>query len=163
MSLSVPSDRPAVGSGDAVRSALGLLLPTWFYSSGLIVALASLAGTGAGHVAPFAGFVLAAVVEALRRHVVWTYHSQERDKRAGAGPTALLRSFMMAMLVAGPLITGLLVLEWATACFGRGGCPDQTTVILSSVLCLFAVCTTVLIWRLLTRSDWLRPRRRILQ
>lgn len=159
MTSSIPSDRLAVGSGDAVRSALGLLLPTWFYGSGLVVAIASLAGIGAGHVAPFAGFALAAVVEVLRRRVVWTYHSQERDKIAGTGPTALLRSFMMAMLVTGPLITGLLVLDWATACFGRSICPDQTTVILLSVLCLFAVCTSVLTWRLLTQADWLRPRR----
>ena len=158
MTSPAPSDRLAVGSGDAVRSALGLLLPTWFYGSGLVVALASLAGVGMGHVAPFAGFALAVVVEVLRRRVVWTYHSQERDKIAGAGPTDLLRSFMMAMLAAGPLITGLLVLEWVTACFGRGSCPDQTIVILSSVLCVFAVCTSFPTWRLLTQSSWMQPR-----
>lgn len=158
MTSPAPSDRLAVGSGDAVRSALGLLLPTWFYGSGLIVAITSLAGIGAGHVAPFAGFALAAVVEGLRRRVVWNYHAPERNKEAGVGPTAMLRGFMMAMLVAGPLITGLLVLEWTTGCFGRDGCPDQAIVILSSVLCLFAVGTSILTWRLLTQARWMQTR-----
>lgn len=157
---STPSADPlAVGSGDAVRSALGLLLPAWFYGSGLVVAITSLLGTAAGHVAPFAGFGLAAAVEVLRRRVVWTYNLQEHDEGAGAGITALLRSFITAMLVAGPLITGLLVLGWATACFGRGGCPDRTIVILSSVLCIFAVGVSPMTWRLLTQSGWMQPRR----
>ncbi len=111
MTSPAPSACLPVGSGDAVRSTLGLLPPTWFYGSGLVVAIASLTGTGASHLAPFAGFALAATIEALRRRVVWTYRPQERDKKAGTSITALLRSFMMAFLVAGPLITGLLVLE----------------------------------------------------
>lgn len=160
MTSITPADRLAVGSADAVRCALGLLLPIWFYTSGLIVAVASLLGMTAGHLAPFIGFAAAAVIEGLRRRVIWTYDQYKVDGAAGASVTALLRSSVMLMLICGPLITCLLAFEWFTACFGvNGGCKDQVTVSLLTVFCAFAACTSLLAWRLLTQSNWMQPRR----
>ena len=146
-----------VGPGDAVRCALGLLLPAWFYTAGAIIGISAALGlwsSGVNVAAAVVGFAVAAGVEVLRRVVLATRPG------GGQGATAALRAAAWAMLVAALPIIAVLAADLFTQCFGTacGGGNARIPLILWLVICALLLLTAPLTLSLLRRSAWLQPR-----
>ena len=153
--MSTPSNL-TVGPADATRSALGLLLPCWFYVVGLINGVAAALGQRSASVntaAAIIGFLAVAGVEILRRVVL----ASRPD--GGRNATLALRAIVKAMLAFAVPIICLLAGDLLTGCFGHH-CGEDTTIAISLWLgvCTFCLLTTPLAWHLLRRSEWLQPR-----
>ena len=148
--------RMNVGPGDAVRCALGLLLPCWFYVVGLITGVSAAAGawsSAANTGAAFAGFACAAGVEVLRRVVL----SSRPD--GGQAATAALRAVVAGLPILAVVSIGVLVADLTTGCFGMGcGGDAKVAIWLWLALCVLCLTTTPMLVQLFRRSPWLQPR-----
>ncbi len=151
-----PPDRMTVGSADAIRCALGLLLPAWFYVVGLMTGVAGALGSwspGVNTAAAVVGFAFAAGVEVLRRIVLW------RRPAGGRSATAALRTVVAGLPVLAVLSVGVLITDLTSGCFSRGcGEDGQIAIWLWLALCLLCLLTTPVLFHLLRRSPWLQPR-----
>lgn len=149
--------RMTVGPGDAARCAIGLLLPAWFYTVGLITGAAAAAGawnSTINTVSAVLGFAFAAGVEILRRIVLL------RRPSGGQAATVVLRIVVGVLPIVGLAAIASLSGALATGCLGRG-CGDDARIAvwLWLVLCVLCLATTPLLVHLLRKSPWLQVSR----
>ncbi len=147
--------RMDVGPGDAIRCALGLLLPSWLYVAGLITGASAAFGawsSGTNSFGAFAGFAFAAGVEVLRRMVLISRPS------GGRSATASLRVMTGALPILGLASTGVLASDLASGC-PHADCAGEARVAvwLWLALCILCLATTPMLLRV-RRSPWLQPR-----
>lgn len=147
-----------VGPGDAIRCAIGLLLPAWFYVVGLMTGGSAAMGawnSSMNTIAAIVNFAFATGVEVLRRVVLL------RRPDGGRTETAILRLVVGGLPLLG--LTALVSLSGALAmgCSGRG-CDDNTRIALWLwlAICVLCLTTTPLLVHLFRKSPWLQARDR---